>query len=226
MLVHCHHCYREFDTPQSDVVECPFCHALIDTSVETTQPDDPNEMSSYWSVWTSNSGSVVSVSAVLISWPQRCCCCLGPPQTECSVSFSRIHSIGRQRVPESKSWRMPICLRCLSHTRWAFAHQATALGCGCLGLLTLLFIIGASGASANAGSPVPLILFCGFTALACLVIAVITQGPARQAISPNCCHAWAPVRYLGWYRTIHTFSFANGEYAQLFMQANRRKIVY
>jgi len=193
---------------------------------------------------------LVEISARLIRWPNCCACCCGPADTSVEISFTR--STGVKVIREqTKSWRVPYCTRCLGHIDaadrlsrfgWVVVHRpALAV------LLTLLL----AGTAVILLQGKPAFFAIVFGAVWAVMLgfglwflfswcmrthrdAVLRRERARQAIEDDltrylcdsCAReALVAAEYDGWSGTVHTFYFANAEFAILFTQANAGKVL-
>jgi hypothetical protein len=48
---------------------------------------------------------------------------------------------------------------------------------------------------------------------------------AEKLLGSSCASREGPVEYCGWEGSVHTFRFANGRYADLFVRENGKKVI-
>jgi len=163
-----------------------------------------------------------------LRFPNHCVCCMGPAETNYSVTASRDMetSDGEEVYTKTVSWNFPICRFCSGH---ANAHSFAWLGAILLGILVSALVaffsglignvLGGGGAmpDANNGAYIAATIILGgiTTALAKTVIAALTvQTGPRCACTSDTVDANNPRggRYVFW--------FKNLQYGQLFKEQN------
>ena len=192
----------------------------------------------------------VQISAHRIAWPRCCACCCGPKDTEVTLSFTRRRGV-RVIREQTKSWLLPYCTRCLDHIDaverlesfgWTVVHRpAVAVIFGLLlasAVVILLWekpllfaiTLGAVLAVVLSFGMSPLLSWCSRSHRR----ALLQREKARQALEDelarclcdNCASEdHIAAEYDGWSGTVHTFYFANAEFALLFTQANAGKVL-
>lgn len=129
---------------------------------------------------------------------------------------------------QSKSWSLPICQRCETHSSLfaqsteqrevAQNHRSTGVVCIIAGILLLFCLIG-----------IPLLIY-GIVAISALAAqaerrADELEQKAQGHFSKRCACINDAVVYCGWNGTIHTFEFQSYSYARAFTAANRNKVL-
>jgi hypothetical protein len=160
----------------------------------------------------------LTVSARMILWPRKCACCGEMADSQWRATATR--RTGKRVVrTTSHSWDVPCCSQCLSHiqsyrTTRSFANVSVIL------VLFGLALIAYSWGSESARAVVPLvILFAG--ALVALLIGM--RRGALAKMRSTCASLDAPIEYLGWNGTFHSFVFSNRAYVGEFQAANHTK---
>jgi hypothetical protein len=156
----------------------------------------------------------VDVSAKIVSFPQVCVCCLGPPDRPL-VSLAR-----------GKSWSLPHCGRCAMHAAtFRSATNVSLMWLAAGGVAS----VGAMGVLSIAVSPVLGVSAAVVVGIATFVVAYraheARHAAARAMCSPSCGSVVGPARFAGWHGHVQTFDFANAHYAARFMAANREKLL-
>lgn len=148
----------------------------------------------------------IQVSARILSAPDPCCCCLGEADSYYEARHTR--TTGKKVVrSDTRAWRFPCCSHCRIHVFLAsLAPLPFALGI--LGSLAMPFT-----ASTALAIVAPLLLG----------LSVLLWFLAGARTHEGCARSRAPVVYDGWSGSIHTFRFANREYAELFARQNGQK---
>lgn len=163
------------------------------------------------------SGYAVQIGARQLSWPKMCACCGEPSEAELRVSASRTTGI-RVRRTRVQTWRAPICVPCLSHTRLVRASgKAITWGVG----VWLLAVFGAL----LMDEPSPVLA----ATIALLPILIIVLAPLLWLMGwgkriKKCTSYLRPVRYRGWYGSTHEFVFRNREVLDQLLAANPHKM--
>lgn len=157
----------------------------------------------------------IAVSAKLLKWPPVCACCQRPADASLRAAYTR--TTGKRVVrSQTRYWDVPYCSGCLRHVAHA-QSGATLNAWGAFfsfAALGLLFCV-----------PVPGAIISILLAAGAFSVAVHQHGQARAAMVSSCACPRAAVEYLGWDGSVQGFLFANGEYAELFRQANAAKVV-
>jgi hypothetical protein len=157
--------------------------------------------------------TVVQVSANILKWPNICACCSGHP--------------GRHYVataPRGGSWDVPCCQPCLAH---AWLHGWFRVCLATFPVTVIFLVVAMLYPLAFASQPDQIIVvrcIAFFTAVSTLLLAMWFYFLANQNTGPNCVSLGRFVSYTGWYRTLHTFWFANRDYADEFEAANATKL--
>lgn len=111
-LCRCEYCSRDLRVPVYEagrVLRCPSCR-LSFLAPGRLQGDG-------------NTGLpvVVNVSALIVTWPLKCCCCLRPHDTFLPVSHTRfdwsgglLHGLSSA---ETQGWNVPYCWECAEHVQ-------------------------------------------------------------------------------------------------------------
>ena len=159
--------------------------------------------------------TVVEVSANILHWPDRCACCGGRSNTTYAAKTSR--TSGKRVVrTETKGWHVPYCRACAKHVN---AHAAAA-SMGSVALLAAIVAVIAFAAKAIDVSTVASGIGGVFFLLAAFSFSRSTKLACRS------CGSIAPaIRYKGWHGTFHAFEFENPDYADAFLDANRKKVM-
>lgn len=168
----------------------------------------------------------VSVSARILSFPNLCCCCgSGRPSTSYDAISTR--TSGKKVIrQQSRGWSFPLCTAC---SRWMQAEKAALM-------MKAIFIwmligggIGFFGGIGSLPKPVGIILIVlavGTFAASPFVWQIYTKKRFRaNRVKPDSLCDLRPVAYLGWNGSIHTFDFANDDFMDAFIQANRKKVL-
>lgn len=165
----------------------------------------------------------VQVSARTLNWPQRCACCSGAADSSFAASYTR--TTGKRVIRnDTRGWQVPYCSTCLHHVRLKQeADNLAGLGCGAI-VLAIAVAVGLSMVISTAGLVIGVILG---VVLGAWVQQLRQQktGEAKAAMTPVCCSVDPAVVYHGWYGSVHSFTFTNGEYADLFRGANAKKLI-
>lgn len=158
----------------------------------------------------------VSISARLIYWPQKCCCCSGRTNATLNVTAEN------DSQTHSKTWGVPYCSDCIAHLDAAQRYQ------GGISILIVLLLGGGSFMlAAKAGAPflvtVLLMILVPWAALWPIRKSAVNEATRRMQKHCTCSHA--AVSYFGWSGTVHRFGFSNREYRDDFIKGNVGKIL-
>ena len=173
---------------------------------------------------------MVKVSARILHVPSVCvCCCREAADGTFRAAYTRVTGKRVIRTQE-KGWEFRICATCLAHIDLA-RQEATArtnrnwsiiagVICGLIGLIAVVPspIIGVLLLLASAGC-------LAFLAPSFSKEAEKFRADLDEHLSESCCDLLEPVVYLGWDGSIHAFEFRSLEYAAIFSDANRKKVL-
>lgn len=170
---------------------------------------------------------LVQVSARILHFPPLCCCCGTSSGVTEHFRASSTRTTGKKVIKtDTRSWTFPLCVPC---RRWIGVQKtATAL----LGLFVALILLGILGVAvginsihkpAGVGYLAAGVVLLLLSPLACL--GWLSKQKQADAIRPAPECAVAPVKYLGWHGSVHTFHFTNHAYCQRFQVANANKLL-
>jgi len=162
----------------------------------------------------------VSVSARLLKMPGQCVCCSGNNETTKAAAFTRTTGVRVVRQ-DTRYWDFPHCYACLRHAE-THAQMLKIRGQGAIATVAAPII--ALFAFANVLWLVPA------TAAMVWAFYAVRQAKKLQArlsseMQPKCSTQGPAVQYEGWQGSVHTFVFANDQYATLFQASNAKKLV-
>jgi hypothetical protein len=124
-------------------------------------------------------------------------------------------------------WRVPYCRECLAHLHHAqsvgpppwWVNAAVTVVLGAIAYLSWRY--------ANWMVFGMLTVTLALAALAVQSLwyrqQEVAEDEAAKMCRPECAGAGPAARYLGYNGSVHTFEFANGEYAEAFVEANPKK---
>jgi hypothetical protein len=162
---------------------------------------------------TDGDADTVAVVGERLRWPDRCACCLEPPDTTLLAE----HTGGDgpfYLFEETRGWDVPYCSQCLEHVRLAAESGTTGLGG-----------IAAPLVGAALGGPIGFLVGLGGAAAASLIGAAHRGSELERLLRPSCAAVGPAVGYLGWDGDTHTFVFANRTFADAFRDENAAAIV-
>jgi hypothetical protein len=163
----------------------------------------------------------ISLSAKLIRFPRRCCCC-GAADAANKYEAIATRTSGKRVVrTDSRSWSFPICSQCLEWVRAKNVAKA-------LSRFLLLVVLGMSIAlyvhySNGADSIFPEII--GVASVAALFFIWRRFRAKANHLKRNSGCRFPPVQYLGWQGTVHTFILTNSDFTTEFQHSNEKKLV-
>lgn len=161
----------------------------------------------------------VDVSAIKLSVPNVCSCCLGQATTSLAASATR--TTGKRVVrSQTHSWSFPFCDTCLGH----LSAWKTAWGFGFAAAVVAVSVAFAAVSKIGSGELAPLVAFA-VGLISFVAVGAHRKSVARSRCSSSCASSGLPVAYLGWHGTVHAFNFSSSEYAGRFAEANARKVV-
>ena len=190
----------------------------------------------------------VDVSARIVTFPDRCACCMGRSDHYVPCHYTRVRGVRVIRY-QVKSWDVPYCTACLDHHEAARhlielqdrQRNTRQTGVGFLiggfvaaAVAVLVLISTMTGGGEPAGS-----LGIFFVGAVLLAVGAAYMGTAHyqtpeiehvagelaMLLGPYCCARRQAVFYDGWHGTIHTFHFASRDYRDAFIAANRKKVL-
>ncbi len=169
---------------------------------------------------------VVQVSARLLQFPRLCCCCGHPGPSE-AYQASATRTTGKKVVKtDTRTWTFPICRDCLA---WIAVQRAAHTLCG---LFIVLLVCAAGGAVfglASIREPAGvLFLLCGLVLGGVSPLAYKgwkSKQSRADAIKRDPACRIAPVVYVQWSGSVHTFRFASAVFCEQFRRANARKLL-
>jgi serine/threonine-protein kinase len=167
----------------------------------------------------------VEVEGPRLHWPDRCACCLDPPDGELRVQHTG-SDVPLFLFQETRGWNVPYCAPCLRHVGASVAAQGSrAGGCAPLGA----GLVAAIAAGSYTGSVVEGGLLGLVVWLAARGFSRFRAGRQRHALrtllKPSCVAAGPAAAYNGWFGDVHSFTFLNRDFAQLFRQHNAAQLV-
>jgi hypothetical protein len=190
----------------------------------------------------------VQISARIISWPRVCACCCQPADTSVEVSSTRV--TGKKVIhTQTKSWDVPYCRRCLAHIEAGKALKRLSMVV--IHLSGLFGLVGGALAIVGFAAVYPrsvliaivlgLLLAAATTTVVILTFSWcrakyqrdVQAKKAQRAkleqqlnalLCQTCCVAdQLAAKYDGWHGSVHTFFFANREFASAFRRINPGK---
>jgi len=190
----------------------------------------------------------VQISARIITWPRICACCCQAADTTAQITSTR--TTGVEVIhKQTKGWSVPYCRRCLDHIDAAAdlrAHSTFVFHLSILfsflgGVLALV----ALAALAKINLAVAIVLALMLVVVTVMVVALtfgwcqeryrgaLQEKLAEEArlerrldslLSPGCAqHESLAASYDGWQGSVHTFRFANADFATALENANPGK---
>ncbi len=169
----------------------------------------------------------VRISSGVVRWPPMCACCMAPADgTDETAIPGQSHRTAAQSASGPR-WQVPYCQDCLAHLRQSQSAGPPPWWVNTLVALVFGAIIFISWRHAN------WIIFGLMTitlALAALAVQSLwyrqqemAEDAAVRMCGPECSGPGPAVHYLGTSGPVHTFEFANGDYAEAFVEANPKR---
>jgi len=189
----------------------------------------------------------VQISARIINWPRICACCCGSSDTYIQVTSSRVKGVRVVRT-QTSSWDVPYCGNCVRHVDLgerlrefsvSVFHEAWICG-GVIAVMAVVMVLALVvgwtmfGIMALVLTLVTVLLMAGlFPTLQRRHDDEVGRLEAeRQRLRDKLDATTAPhcvsirhfaAGYEGWHGSVHTFVFANADFANAFVAANPGK---